>query len=258
MFPTPLFLTAALNSGVKSLTVDLTTMTDSIDGKKIVTPETMEYFCIRGGGKTYNNVSLDSDANTVVLNNLTIKSSADLPLKLTGANVELSFATINASSLLMRLDADKTHVTLDGNNYLVSSGNNAILCKNVRFLEKEGSSATGKLRITGNVLVYGAVNGVQHVSFDSAAYNFVYLTDEEYAKMLNSHYVFFNANGGTVDTENKLIMWNSQIGELPVPTRNDCTFIGWYKTDGTQITEDTVFTELEDITVKAYWVSRDG
>ncbi len=146
-------------------------------------------------------------------------------------------------------------ITLDGNNYLVSSGNNAILCKNVRFLEKEGSSATGKLRITGNVLVYGAVNGVQHVSFDSAAYNFVYLTDEEYAKMLNSHYVFFNANGGTVDTENKLIMWNSQIGELPVPTRNDCTFIGWYKTDGTQITEDTVFTELEDITVKAYWIS---
>ena len=65
----------------------------------------------------------------------------------------------------------------------------------------------------------------------------------------------FNANGGTVDTENKLIMWNSQIGELPVPTRNDCTFIGWYKTDGTQITEDTVFTELEDITVKAYWIS---
>ena len=248
-------LDAALNSGVKSLTVDLTTMTDSIDGKKIVTPETMEYFCIRGGGKTYNNVSLDSDANTVVLNNLTIKNSADLPLKLTGANVELSFATINAGSLLMRLDADKTHVTLDGNNYLVSSGNNAILCKNVRFLEKEGSSATGKLRITGNVLVYGAVNGVQHVSFDSAAYNFVYLTDEEYAKMLNSHYVFFNANGGTVDTENKLIMWNSQIGELPVPTRNDCTFIGWYKTDGTQITEDTVFTELEDITVKAYWIS---
>ena len=28
-----------------------------------------------------------------------------------------------------------------------------------------------------------------------------------------------------------------------------------YKTDGTQITEDTVFTELEDITVKAYWIS---
>lgn len=153
----------------------------------------------------------------------------------------------------MRLDADNTYVTLDGNNYLVSSCENAVLSKNIRFLEKEGSSATGKLRVTGNILVYGTANGVQRVSFDSAASNFVYLTEEEYTNMLNSHYVHFDANGGTVDSESKLIMWNSQVGELPVPTRTDCTFLGWYKADGTQLTADTVFAELDDITVKAYW-----
>ena len=251
----PDVLDAALNSGVKALSVDLTTMTGTIDGKKIVTPATMEYFGISGGGKVYNKVSLDSGANTVVLNNLTINNYMDVPLKFTGSNLELSFVTINAGGLIMRLDAENTYVTLDGNNYLVSSGENAVLSKNIRFLEKEGSSATGKLRVTGNVLVYGTANGVQRVSFDSAAYNFVYLTEEEYTNMLNSHYVHFDANGGTVEAESKLIMWNSQIGELPIPTRTDCTFLGWYKADGTQITADTVFTELDDITVKAYWQS---
>ena len=249
----PDVLDAALNSGVKALTVDLATMSGTIDGKKIVTPATMEYFSISGGGKTYNKVSVDSGANTVVLNNMTINNYVDVPLKLTGANLELSFVTINAGGLVMRLDADNTYVTLDGNNYLVSSGENAVLSKNIRFLEKEGSSATGKLRVTGNVLVYGTANGVQRVSFDSAAHNFVYLTEEEYTNMLNSHYVHFDANGGTVASESKLIMWNSQVGELPVPTRTDCKFLGWHKADGTQLTEDTIFTELDDITVKAYW-----
>lgn len=249
----PAVLDAALNSGVKALTVDLTTMSGTIDGKKIVTPATMEYFSISGGGKVYNKVSVDSGANTVVLNNMTINNYVDVPLKLTGANLELGFVTINAGGLIMRLDADNTYVTLDGNNYLVSSGENAVLSKNIRFLEKEGSSATGKLRVTGNVLVYGTANGVQRVSFDSAAYNFVYLTEEEYTNMLNSHYVHFDANGGMVDSESKLIMWNSQVGELPTPTRTDCTFLGWYKADGTQLTAETVFTELDDITVKAHW-----
>ncbi len=251
----PAVLDAALNSGVKALTVDLATMTGTIDGKKIVTPATMEYFSISGGGKVYNKVSLDSSANTVVLNNLTINNYVDVPLKLTGANVELGFVTINAGGLIMRLDAEDTYVTLDGNNYLVSSGENAVLSKNIRFLEKEGSSATGKLRVTGNVLVYGTANGVQRVSFDSVAYNFVYLTEEEYTNMLNSHYVHFDSNGGTVDVESKLIMWGSQVGELPIPTRDYYTFAGWFTEaeGGEQITEEMVMNEVNDITVYAHW-----
>lgn len=248
-------LDSALASGVKRLSVNLEFLEDSIDGKKIITPENMEYFYLSGGGRTFNNLSVESDADTVILNNITINNYEDVPLKLGSNNVELGFTTINSNSLIMRLDAENTIITLDGNNYLTTSGENAVLSKNVRFIEKEGSSAAGKLRVTGNVLVYGAANGIQRVSFESAEHNFVYLTQEEYENLLNSHFVRFNANGGTVATDSKLVMWNSKLGELPVPTREKCTFLGWFREDGTQVTEDTVFTDLSDITVKAHWTS---
>lgn len=246
---------AALTSGVKNLSLDLESMSGTIDGKKVVTPENIEYFSLSGGGKTLNNVSFESSADTFVLNNITINNYVDVPLKLGSANVELGFVSINSNSLIMRLDADNTIVTLDGNNYLTSSGENAVLSKNIRFIEKEGSSASGKLKVTGNVLVFGTANGIQRVSFDSEKHTFIYLTQEEYDNMLNSHYIRFDANGGTVDTDKKLVMWNAEVGELPVPSRNDCTFLGWFREDGTQVTAETVFTDLEDCVVKAHWES---
>lgn len=246
---------AALASGVKRLSIDLEKLEETIDGKKIITPENMEYFSLSGGGSTFNNVSIESNADTVVLNNITINNYVDVPLKLTSSNVELGFTTINSGSLIMRLDADNTTITLDGNNYLTSSGENAVLGKNVRFIEKDGSSASGKLRVTGNVLVYGSASGVQRVSFDSAEHTFLYLTQEEYDNMLNSHFIHFDANGGTVDMDSKLVMWNCELGELPTPSRDDCTFLGWYRDDGTQVTAETIFTDLTDITVKAHWQS---
>lgn len=216
----PAVLDAALNSGVKALTVDLATMSGTIDGKKIVTPATMEYFSISGGGKVYNKVSVESGANTVVLNNLTINNYAGVPLKLTGSNLELSFVTINAGGLIMRLDADNTYVTLDGNNYLVSSGENAVLSKNIRFLEKEGSSATGKLRVTGNVLVYGNVTGRQYTNFVKDGTDFVILTETEYENYLNSVNVKYTVNwvngtGYTISV-NRTVSPNmgAAIGEL--------------------------------------------
>jgi len=130
-----------------------------------------------------------------------------------------------------------------------------VLSKNVRFIEKEGSAASGKLRVAGNVLVFGTANGIPRVSFESAEHNFVYLTEEEYENMLNSHFVRFDANGGTVSMDNKLVMWNSTIGGLPIPTRANCTFLGWFREDGTQVTENTIFNDLNDITVRAYWQS---
>jgi len=244
----------ALSFDVKRLSLNLGKMTDSIDGKEIVTPDNIEYFYLSGGGKTFNNVSLKSDADTVILNNITINNNVNIPLELSSENVGLEFATINSSGLIMRLDAESTVVTLDGNNYFISSSDKATLSKSLRFIEKEGSSASGKLKITGNALVFGTVTGAKQVSFDSAEHSLVYLTQQEYENMINSHYVRFDANGGTVDVDNKLVIWNSTIGELPTPVREGFTFLGWFNGD-TQITEETVLTELEDVTVRAHWQS---
>lgn len=63
----------------------------------------------------------------------------------------------------------------------------------------------------------------------------------------------FDANGGQVSQGNKLVYLGKTVGSLPVPTRTDCTFLGWYKADGTKVTDSTVLAEPGNITVKAYW-----
>jgi len=70
-----------------------------------------------------------------------------------------------------------------------------------------------------------------------------------------SRFVRFDANGGAVDVESKLITQNSTFGKLPVPAREGFTFLGWFKEDGTEVTEATVFTESNDIILKARWQS---
>ena len=49
--------------------------------------------------------------------------------------------------------------------------------------------------------------------------------------------------------------WNSAIGAMPIPTMDYYTFAGWFTEaeGGTQVTEETVMTSLEDITLFAHW-----
>jgi uncharacterized repeat protein (TIGR02543 family) len=77
-----------------------------------------------------------------------------------------------------------------------------------------------------------------------------------YAKWtINTYTVIFNADGGTPATQTRQVNHDSQIGALPVPTRNDWdTFGGWYTGQdggGTEFTEDTKVTA--NLTVYAKW-----
>jgi len=247
-------LDAALKSGVEKLSLNLEKLNDSIDGYKIITPENIKYFYLSGGGKTFNNISIESKADTVIVNNIIINNNVDVPLKLSAQNIELGFTTINSNSLIMKLDADNTIITLNGNNYLTTSNDKVALTKNVRFIEKEGSSASGKLRVNGNIFVYGSVIGTQRVIFDSDEHTFVYLTQEEYDKMLNSHLIIFEALGGAVDIATKEFVFGDTYGELPTPTRLGYDFVGWSDKNGNIVSTDTPINETEDIVLYAEWV----
>lgn len=65
--------------------------------------------------------------------------------------------------------------------------------------------------------------------------------------------VRFNANGGACATSDVSIGHFTVIGELPVPTWDNATFIGWFtETDGgTRIEESTLVTY--DMTLYAHW-----
>lgn len=62
--------------------------------------------------------------------------------------------------------------------------------------------------------------------------------------------VTFDANGGTCDTEKITALLNTQLTQLPVPTREGYTFDGWYN-ENTRVTQ---ITFSKDITLVAHWI----
>ena len=58
----------------------------------------------------------------------------------------------------------------------------------------------------------------------------------------SNYKVSFNANGGTVSTTSKSVTYNGTYGELPTPTREGYTFLGWAK----DIINDTGSRQVTD------------
>lgn len=64
----------------------------------------------------------------------------------------------------------------------------------------------------------------------------------------------FDANGGSVDPKTKECFVDTEVGELPVPTRAYYDFEGWYTEDGkTHVTKTYQQETNKDITVYAKW-----
>ena len=81
------------------------------------------------------------------------------------------------------------------------------------------------------------------------------------AQMLYAHWtkttldIKFNANGGTVSSAGKNVTIGSAYGELPIPTKDNYKFKGWYTslTGGTQITDETIVESNDSTTLYAQW-----
>ncbi len=76
-----------------------------------------------------------------------------------------------------------------------------------------------------------------------------------YAKWINTCTVTLNANGGTVNTSQVEIPYDTALGELPVPTRTGYTFTGWNTSvngSGTTFTANTNITT--DVALYAQWL----
>ena len=65
--------------------------------------------------------------------------------------------------------------------------------------------------------------------------------------------ITFDSNGGTGAVNKKSFAWGDKVGELPVPTRKNYTFEGWYTSvdGGEKIDEE--FIPNNNITVYAHW-----
>ncbi len=66
----------------------------------------------------------------------------------------------------------------------------------------------------------------------------------------------YNANGGSVSPTSKQIAYGQQYGTLPTPTRNYCSFQGWWTaaSGGTQVSSATTMTG--STTIYAHWLGQ--
>lgn len=243
---------AAINSGANKITVDLTYISDNYDNKTVIVDDDTDYFAIIGGGKTFTNLSIESDAKETFISNMTLTANRNVPVKVSSETLTLARTNIeNAPGFALVMTGEDTTLKLLGTVNVSSNGQNAVLSKNVALL-KANSGVSGKLNVTGKYLVCGAVTNDGMLSSQTKENLSVIdvATFEKYLSVIN---VVFDANGGEVSETSKEVYYGEAFGELPVPTREDYDFIGWYNENNEEITAESVVSVLADITLTAKW-----
>ena len=239
---------AAVNSGAKKITVDLTKLADDYTGKKEIA-STTDYCGIIGGGKTFNGLVIQSDAKETFVSNMTLAENAETPLVFSSETVTLARVTVEkAPGLALKLLAENTNLKLYRNVILTSNSGNSVLSKNVT-LSKANSGVTGTLDFSGNYLVCGEITNTGMLKYPE---NVKTISEDAYNKYLGTVKVSFDTDGGS-SMSAVTIGYDTKLVAPANPTKDHYSFLGWYtdKALTTEFSFDTAVTS--DMTLYAKW-----
>lgn len=247
---------AALVSGAKKLTLNISALEEgAFDNRKIFIDKNKDYFALISNGASYHNLQIDSQAKETFISNMKFVDNNDAAIKLNSEKATLSRVSItDASGFALIMTAPDTELDLFSTINISTKGENAIISRNVS-LDKANEEVAGKLSVTGNYLVCGTVENQKMLSFANAGYKLIPITETEFNNMLTSSIVTFNANGGDVDTATRTVYYGSAYGSLPVPTRANYDFVGWFtaKVDGKEVNADSIVNTITAQTLYAHW-----
>lgn len=250
---------AAIACGAKSIVLNLSSISDGYDNRTMEIPAETTYFELNGFGGTYSGLKMKSEAETTVINYITLTDNVGTVLKLSSDYVTLNRVTVNTTGWALVLTQPSVDILLYGTVSLNTSGDDAVVCADIS-LSRLNVVASSTLKASGNVLVYGTITGSSNISVSDG--NIIYLTDEEYAALkakweASGFNVILNYNDNS--TPNGIIeaTCDEPIGTLPTPSRDGYDFQGWYTatSGGTLVTEDTAFSITDDIVIYAQWSS---
>lgn len=187
---------------------------------------------------------------------MTIISNHGIPIKVDSDKLTLHKIFVSGNNTALILKKDGATLSLIQDSAIETGAKYSVIGKNLIIesqFTKEG--AAGYLSVIGDFGYVNSITGKDCV--DITAGEFIKISEDEFDKYIQGVYtVTFDVNGGNALTETeKTVYFGSTYGELPMPTRENCTFEGWFTEDGTQITNDTPFTEPKDIILKAHWTS---
>jgi len=249
---------AATSCGAKNISLNIGAVDDQISGSCFTIPKTVESFALLGEGKTFHNIKLKSDAAVTTINSVVFSDCTGIPVTVSSDALNLQSVTIDSPNYGLLLTADKTNVALYGNTYISTGGDKAIVCKEMAVTVSSQALKNGvssRLKVKGDILTCSKTPDESNIIFADGN-KFATITPEAFEKYAKGEFtITLNGNGGTVTPESKTVYYGETIGELPIPTRADCIFEGWYTEDGTRVEENTVYNFDADITLRAHWRS---
>ena len=242
---------SAIACGAKSISVNLSYITDSFNNKTITVGENTEYFRLIGNGGVYKNVSIVSDAEETVINYMTFENQTGTPWDFGSKKVGLYRANVAAcDGFAMILRNEDVELKLLGEIVLNSTFPYTMLSQNVSVSKLE-QGTTSSMTFDGEYLICGEVlSGESHIKGTRTS-----ITEAIYNACLEPNTLSLNANGGTVAAAQKQIICGLPYGALPVPERNHYAFEGWFTQaeGGEQVTADMVVQQTADVELYAHW-----
>ena len=148
-------------------------------------------------------------------------------------------------------------ITLNANGGVINSGN--VSGDTLYF----GDELTSDLTKEGYVFAGWYLADDENTTYSKVGDFGDVETVDLFAKWAPKEITFkFNYNGGLVNGEtgiaSKDVNYNSQVGELPTPTKAGYKFDGWYTNDafdGDPITNETLVTMTRDVDLYAKWTA---
>ncbi|MGN0525822.1 MAG: InlB B-repeat-containing protein [Acutalibacteraceae bacterium] len=248
---------ASVKSGAKEIYLRVTEKCTDLNDTTLNVPSSVEAFILNGFGKTYSNLRIVSDASLTIINRANLVCNGQTPLVFSSADVELHEVNVTSPGICLALTADSTNLALRGESILTANSGNSMLCKEIS-LSQIDASLTTSLTVNGNLLIYTSKDSIlAGEKLLSVTGKIIGITEEEFNNYLKGVFTAnFDANGGIVSETNRTVVYGSELGTLPTPTRDYYTFDGWYtdEVDGEQINAGTVFTATEDVTYYAHWI----
>lgn len=252
---------AVLNSGAKKISLDISKMQDTennaFENKVLVIDNSVDVFHIMSNDKTYNNISIKSNAKETKVSNIRFANNTNNPLDIYSEKVSLSSVKVQnctGFALMLHNDAEINllgTVDLNSNNDYTAISKNVTLCKSDPIV-------TSVLKVNGTYLVCNQMNNQELFRGTLKT-----IDEAEYKAKINSVKVQFDANGGTFNNEpdSKYVYFGQSYGELPSSseiTKDYYNFEGWYTqaSGGDKVTESTIFNGSSNVTLYAHWTQK--
>lgn len=251
---------SAINSGASNIVMDISAIADGV--KLDVNVPAINSFELQGGGKSYSDLKLTSNAVTTTVSKIKIVDSTRVPLELSSKNVILQTVNVTAPSYAVLLSADSVNLTIRSDNHITSKSGKAIVCSDPNIVSEKIDKVSGTLDVSGDVYVCAdktvidAIKNNTKVTVENGEVK--QLTKEEFSKYIKGSYnITFDPNGGTVSEDSRVCYYGTATEALPVPERTGFTFDGWYtaKDGGSKIDANTVSSLNVDCTLYAHWTA---